>query len=68
MAANSDHDDFGRPWGIPLWPGGPINGGVNHVEFVKQMLARRRGDVSVPKLSEVKATFAAAAKKLGVEE
>jgi len=35
------HDEHGRPWGKPLWEGGPINGGVDWRTWVPAMLAAR---------------------------
>lgn len=39
MKADRNHDQSGRPWGVALWPGGPILGGKNHREFVENAIA-----------------------------
>jgi hypothetical protein len=35
-----DYAPCGRKWGAELWPGGPVLGGENWREFVKQRASR----------------------------
>lgn len=39
LALSLTHSPDGRPWGVELWPGGPINGGHNWRERVPKVVA-----------------------------
>jgi hypothetical protein len=39
MRATRQHDDYGRPWGVRLWEGGPILGGIDWRDFVEKRFA-----------------------------
>lgn len=44
-------DEYGRPYGVPLWPGGPILGGKDWQEFVTAKAQRDAEKAPLPRIS-----------------